>query len=161
VLSGGFEMVFSPAGYAAVTSFVVIVPDMQTESGFYMDLFGLDELMRHRLTGPGIEQAIGLPKGSALELRLMGREGHFLGRVELIGYEDLPGEDRFALAKPPALGTLHCSFSVGSLESFLVRAREQGVETFVHEQVETIFGSGPMGSVFSPAGLRIDVFERG
>ena len=87
ILSGGFDMKHSPAGYAAMTSFVVIVPCTKTESRFYADVFGLDELMHHRITGRGIEEAVGLPKGSTLDMRLMGREQNFFGRVELIEYE--------------------------------------------------------------------------
>ena len=160
ILSGGFEMNYSPTNYAAMTSFVVIVPNTKIESRFYADVFGLDELMHHRITGPAIEEAVGLPGGSALDMRLMGREQQFFGRVELIEYENLPGTNRFPLAKPPALGTLHCSFSMGSLDQFLARARQQGSKAIVHDQVDTIFASGPMCSVFSPAGLRIDVFEK-
>ncbi len=160
VLSGGFDMNYSPAGYAAMTSFVVIVQSTRIESRFYADLFGLDEIMHHRITGPGIEEAVGLPEGTALDLRLMGREENLFGRVELIKYEGLEGENRFALAKPPALGTLHCAFSVESLDGFLARARQQGIKAVTHDGIETVFGTGPMCSVFSPAGLRIDVFER-
>jgi catechol 2,3-dioxygenase-like lactoylglutathione lyase family enzyme len=160
VLSGGFEMNFSPAGYAAMTSFVVVVPSTKTEAGFYAQLFGLDEIMHHRITGPGIEEVVGLPKESALDMRLMGREEKFFGRVELIDYQGLQGTDRFMLTKPPALGTLGCAFSVASLDRFLARAKEQGIQTVAHGRVETLFGAGPMCTLSSPAGLRIDVFER-
>jgi catechol 2,3-dioxygenase-like lactoylglutathione lyase family enzyme len=160
VLSGGFEMNFSSQGYAAVTSFVVIVPDTKIEAGIYAELFGLDELMHHRIAGPAIEKAIGLPKGAALDMRLMGREDQFFGRVELIAYQDLPGADRFQLAKPPAPGILGCTFAVTSLDRFVTHAENKDFRVVVNDPVETLFGSGPMCSLSSPAGLRIDVFER-
>lgn len=160
VLSGGFETTFSASGYAAVTSFVVIVPDTKIEADFYAELFGLDELMHHRIAGPGIEKVVGLPKGSALDMRLMGREKKFFGRVELIEYEGVHGMDRFTPAKPPAPGILGCAFAVESLNRFLARAEQQGTEVIAHDRVETLFGSGPMGSLKSPAGLHIDVFEK-
>jgi catechol 2,3-dioxygenase-like lactoylglutathione lyase family enzyme len=159
VLSGGFEMSFSPAGYAAMTSFVVIVPDSRIEARFFADLFGLSEIMHHRITGPDIEQAIGLPKGTALDMRLMGRDGKFFGRVELIEYEEMPGKDRFALAKPPAPGILGCTFSVPSLDRFVANAAQHDTQTVLHDHVESVFGAGPMCSLTSPAGLRIDVLE--
>lgn len=159
VLSGGFEMSFSPMGYAAMTSFVVIVPDTKIEAAFYTGLFGLDELMHHRIAGPGIEQAVGLPPGSVLDMRLMGREQKLFGRVELIEYEGQRGQDRFALAKPPAAGILRCAFSVESLRQFLDRAGRRGIHAHTHDHVETLFGAGPMCSLTSPAGLCIDVFE--
>ena len=160
ILSGGFEMKYSPAGYAALTSFVVIVPSTKIEASFYADLFDLDELMHHRITGPGIEEAVGLPSGTALDMRLMGREGNFFGRVELIEYEGLEGKNRFPMAKPPALGTLHCTFAVNSLDRFVERAAKMGVEVVAHENIETIFCAGTVYSVYSPAGLRIEIFQR-
>lgn len=159
VLSDGFEMNFSPTGYAAMTSFVVIVPDTKIEAAFYAELFGLDEIMHHRIAGPGIEQAVGLPPGSVLDMRLMGRAQKLFGRVELIEYEGQRGQDRFPLAKPPAAGILRCAFSVESLRRFLDRAGQLDVQVRTQGHVETLFGAGPMCSLTSPAGLRIDVFE--
>lgn len=159
ILSGGFDLEYSPTGFAAITSFVIIVPDTHVEAEFYRRLFGLDEIMHHRITGPGIEEAVGLPKGAALDMRLMGREGHFFGRAELIQYEGLQGMDRFPLARAPALGTLHCSYAVDSVSRFLAHTSRLGVKVVAHDAVDTIFGSGKMCTVFSPAGLRIVVFE--
>lgn len=161
ILSGGFGMNYSPAGYAALTSFVVVVPDTKSEAGFFAELFGLDELMHHRISGPGIEKAVGLPSGSVLDMRLMGRDQKFFGRVELIAYEGLGGSDRFKLAKPPALGTLHCTFAVKSLNEFLHRAENRVIENSIYDGLETIFCSGRVCSVYSPSGLRIDVYEQG
>jgi catechol 2,3-dioxygenase-like lactoylglutathione lyase family enzyme len=161
VLSGGFEMALSPTGYAAMTSFVVIVPDTIIEAGFYTELFGLDELMHHRISGPGIEQAVGLPEGSVLDMRLIGRENKFFGRLEIIEYEGQRGKDRFVLTPPPALGILRCAFSVQSLTQFQDRAEALGVPLSATGQVDTIFGAGPMCTGASPAGLRIDIFEHG
>ena len=63
------------------------------------------------------------------------------------------------LAKPLARGILRCAFSVESLDRFLETAAQQGIPVSTHDNVETIFGVGPMCSLSSPAGLRIDVFE--
>jgi hypothetical protein len=155
----GWDVRLSDAGYGAVTSFVVIVPDTEVEGAFYAELFDLDELMHHRIAGPAIEQAVGLPKGSALIMRLMGRETERFGRMELIQYEGLTGTDRFPLAKAPALGTLHCRFQVDSLEAFAERAGQAGAAVRHYGSIQTIFGSGPAAVVYSPAGLRLEVFE--
>ena len=40
-------------GYGGLTSFVVIVPDTRAEAGFFRAVFGLEELMHHRLSGAG------------------------------------------------------------------------------------------------------------
>ena len=65
ILSEGYDIDFSPAGCGAVTSFVVIVPDGRAEANFYRSVFELDEVMHHRITGPAIEQVVGLPPGAA------------------------------------------------------------------------------------------------
>ena len=161
ILSGGFDVGFSPRGYGAVTSFVVIVPDTRVEANFYRQVFGLDELMHHRITGPDIEKIAGLPKGSALDLRLLGREGKFFGRVELITYEGRDGIDRFPLARPPALGILHCGFAVESVADVVRRARRAGFGGDEFEAVDTVFGAGRFGVLRSPAGLRIELYQRG
>jgi catechol 2,3-dioxygenase-like lactoylglutathione lyase family enzyme len=159
ILSDGFEMRYSAAGYAAVTSFVVIVPDTLTESRFYSEIFDFDELMHHRITGPGIEAAVGLPVGSAIEMRLMGRHEKFFGRVELIRYENQPGVDRFPLARPPALGTLHCSFKTDSVDEVIARADRSGTPVRRFDDVETIFGAGSVCTLITPAGFRVEVFS--
>jgi catechol 2,3-dioxygenase-like lactoylglutathione lyase family enzyme len=158
-LSGGFAIDYSPAGYAGVTSFVVVVSDTIGESAFYRDVFGLDEVMHHRITGPGIEAAVGLPSGAALDMRLLGRESHMFGRMELIAYEGLRGQDRFPLARAPALGILCCGYAVESVRDCVAYARSLGVDARQVNDIETIFGTGPMGVLYSPAGLRIEVHE--
>ena len=64
----------------------------------------------------------------------------FFGRVELIRYENRPGFDRFPLARPPALGTLHCSFKTDSLGEVVARAGRSGAYSFVRfDDLETSF----------------------
>ncbi len=155
----GWDIRLSDSGYGAVTSLVVIVPDTEVEGAFYAELFDLDELMHHRITGPAIEQAVGLPKGSALIMRLMGRETEMFGRMELIQYEGLTGTDRFPRAKAPALGTLHCRFQVDSVEAVIERAGRAGAAVRHYGSIQTIFGSSRAAAVNSPAGLRVEVFE--
>lgn len=159
ILSRGFEVAFSPAGFAALTSFVVIVPDTRSEAGFFQRTFGFRDIMHHRITGPGIEAAVGLPPGAALDMRLLGREHDLFGRLELIQYEGATGEDRFSRAVPPACGTLHCGIAVPSLARAVDRARAAGARVSERGNCRTLFGDGPMALVESPAGLRIELFQ--
>jgi catechol 2,3-dioxygenase-like lactoylglutathione lyase family enzyme len=161
ILSAGFDVRFSPQGYAGVTSCVIIVPDTRIEAAFYRGLFGLDELMHHRIAGPGIEAAVGLPKGAVLDMRLMGRQGKLFGRMELITYQGLEGRDRFPLSKPPATGILHCGFAVESVPDTVQRARDAGINVDEFENIETIFASGRMAALHSPSGLRIELYQSG
>jgi catechol 2,3-dioxygenase-like lactoylglutathione lyase family enzyme len=157
VLSEGFEVDYSPKGFAALTSFVVIVPDTQIESRFYQQIFAYDEIMHHRISGPGIEKAAGLPKGTALDLCLLGSPDNLFGRMELIEYAGLRGDNRFESAVPPATGILCAGFRVDSLDEFVVRAEQQGVKITRTLEVDAIFGKGRMVELISPAGLKLQV----
>jgi catechol 2,3-dioxygenase-like lactoylglutathione lyase family enzyme len=151
----GQAMPFSTCGYAGVTSLVVIVPDLDAEVDFYRDTFGFDELIRHRIGGAEVEEMIGLPAQTGLELSLLGRAEQLFGRVELIRYDGAPGADRFALACAPALGSLHCAFRVESVDATLARYAGDGER---HEDLRTLFADGDVGVLRSPAGMRVEVY---
>lgn len=156
----GDDLPLGPRGYGAVTSFVVTVPDTAVEAAFYRDVLGLDEVMHHRIAGPGIEQAVGLPPGAALDLRLMGRDGdsgHKYGRMELIAYEGARGANRHPLARPPATGILGCGYAVADLDVVAARAASRGYRMERHSGGDMLPGTGPVLVLRSPAGLRVEV----
>ena len=157
VLGEGFDVDYTAKGFAGLTSFVVIVPDAQIETEFYQALFGFAEIMRHRISGPAIEQAAGLPPGTALDMRLTGHPDNLFGRMELIEYEGISGANLFARAVPPATGILSAGFRVASIEAFKQHAAEQGVTIGGECEVETPFATGTVLQLCSPAGLRIEV----
>jgi len=117
----GETMPVSAQGYCGITSFVVIVPDLNIEGAFYRKLLGFDELLRHRITGAEIEEIVNLPSMTGVEMSVLGCEQERFGRIELIQYDGSPGADRFALARAPARGTLHCAYRVDSLDEVLAR----------------------------------------
>ena len=160
VLSAGWDAPLSNLGYGAVTSLVVVVSDPEAEADFYSALLGLDQVMHHRLTGPAIEETVGLPPGSALDFRLMGKDTEVMGRMELVHYEGLAGTNRFALAGPPALGTLHAAYTVDSIQAVNDRAAALGLHLQRFGCLDTIFGKVEMASTYTPAGLRIDLLAR-
>jgi catechol 2,3-dioxygenase-like lactoylglutathione lyase family enzyme len=151
---------FTAPGYAGMTSFVTVNPDPEAEVGFYRDLLGLPIAHELELGGPEIEKMVGLPPGTVLDLRVVGPREYLFGRSELVHYRGVEGTNRYPLARPPALGALHPAFLVRSLEAFRRRAGELQVELVDHGRVETIFGSGAAVTVYTPAGLRIDVLEK-
>jgi catechol 2,3-dioxygenase-like lactoylglutathione lyase family enzyme len=159
VLTGGFEVEFTPEGFAGLTSFVVIVPDVEREAAFYKELFGMDEILHHKLSGPAVEMAAGLPAGTVLDLHLLGDPDNVLGRMELIEYVGVQGADRFARAVPPATGILRCGFRVDSSTEIGARAIEHGGQVLRETAVDTIIGTGNVLAVTSPAGLRIELLE--
>lgn len=155
----GWPIKLSAKHYGAVTSFVVIVPDTLAEAAFYSSMFGLDELMHHRITGQAIEEVVGLPAGSALDMRVMGNKDELYGRIELITYEGIRGIDRFPLARPPALGSLSCCFKTRDLDAVLERARKENRSCVDHGYVDLVYGSGRLATLVSPAGFSVEVMQ--
>jgi catechol 2,3-dioxygenase-like lactoylglutathione lyase family enzyme len=159
VLSRGFEVGYTEQGFAAVTSFVVIVPDIEKEADFYQTIFGQHEILRHRLAGPAIEMAAALPPGTVLDLRLLGSPDSLFGRMELIQYVGVEGDNRFERAVPPATGILGCGFFVASLQEFLERAVGQGANPQSLGETQTVFGAAQVCRLYSPAGLALEVMQ--
>ena len=157
VLGDGFEVACSDKGYAALTSFVVIVPDVASERQFYQTLFGMQAILAHKLSGQAIEVAAGLPKGTVLDLHLLGDTGSLFGRMELIEYVGVDGADCFANANPPATGILRCGFRVADADAFAARARTAGYQPGRRLPVNALFGAGEIIELRSPAGLHIQV----
>lgn len=157
VLSKGFEVEYSSRGFAALTSFVVIVADVACEAKFYKELFGMQDILTHKVAGPEIEMAAGLPQGTVLDLHLLGAPDNLFGRMELIEYVGVNGDDCFVRAVPPATGILRCGFTVASIDEFIGRAKGQGLTLTSPIEVDAIFGVGPIIQLTSPAGLQLEV----
>ena len=156
----GRQFPFTPQGFAGVSSFVPVVPDAEAETRFYQEVLGLPLNFIHRLDGQHIERMIGLPPGGAVEMRMLGSLESHAGRIEMAQYHGITGFNRYPLAKPPALGTLHAVFFAPSLAVIKRRAVQTQVEVIEHGEIETIFGRGPVITLFTPAGLRLDIHER-
>jgi catechol 2,3-dioxygenase-like lactoylglutathione lyase family enzyme len=152
----GQTMPVSRAGYCGISTFVVIVSDMEAEIAFYRNLLGFDELLRHRISGAEIEEVINLPSSVGVEMAVLGREHQRFGRVELIRYDGPPGVDRFLRAHAPALGALHCAFRVDSVEQVCRRVAGSARRVDVDG---SLFGGKSAAVLYSPAGLRVEVFE--
>lgn len=154
-----FQVPFSHKGFAGVTSFVVVVPDTAPEANFYRTLFGWEELLHHRVSGPEIEAVVGLPPGAALELRMMGKPDEPFGRMELVSYERLPGENRFARTQPFATGVIACGCVVESLDDTIAVLAQEGLTVGAVIEGETLLGSGRVVRAQSPAGMKLDLLE--
>ena len=161
VLGEGFEVEYSPKGFAALTSFVVIVPDIEREAAFYKQLFGMEDMLSHKLSGPAIEMAAGLPPGTVLDLHLLGAPDNLFGRMELIEYIGVNGANRFERAVPPATGILGCGFFTDSLEKFSNGAAAYDIPVIAKMKTDAIFGNGEVIQLASPAGLRIWMHQIG
>ncbi len=156
----GERLPYTAAGYTSVSSIVTVVGDGAVEAEFFQSVLGLPLVMAHRLTGPEIEQMVGLPPGAGLDMRLLGSRRSPFGRIEIVRYEGVDGEDRYARARPPATGALGVVFMARDLAPIRTAAARAGRAVTEHGEVRTIFGEGRVLGLRSPAGLRIEIHER-
>ena len=159
------ELVGDPApwssqGCADLTSFVVVSPDPDADQRFFTKVLGFELGGSHLLKGPEIETMVGLPKGAGLDMRLFGPKDDVFGRVEIVHYQGVAGTDRFARARPPALGSLHVALFVFDLALVLEAAGARGSRVQEHGVIDTLYGKGWAATVFAPNGLRVEMMER-
>ncbi len=147
----------SPQGYGVAPQMVLTTSDNLRESTFFQSLLGVTETSHNRLDGPDIEKTIGLPKGAALDIRILGDPDNHYGHLEIVQYEGVQSRNLYPLTKPPARGMLSVTYLVSDLNSVLQRGATLGVVD--RGVVSSILGSGRMATATSPAGLRIDLVE--
>lgn len=150
---------FTPQGFAGCTSLVHVVPDAEAETQFFEQVLGFPLHFIHKLDGPEIERMLGLPPGGAVEMRMLGSLSQAAGRIEMAKYHGLEGLNRYPLAKPPALGTLHAVLLAPSVAEVAERAAAAGVPVIEHGPISTLFAQGPVITLYTPAGLRLDIHE--
>ena len=156
---GGQDAVYTDKGYSGVRQLIIIVPNAQEEVNFFEGVFGMDQLSKSYLEGPSVERMVGLPPGSALDVRIVGDRSTRFGLMEIVDYQGVEGSDRYAQARPKALGTLHVTYFVDDLPTLRQRLTAYGLAFEENPTVETLFGNGPSIGFRSPAGLRIEVHD--
>ncbi len=157
VFGPGYATPLSPRHYAGIGPLVTIVGDGAAEAAFYRDVLGMPATLEMMLKGPVIERTVGLPPGAGLDLRVFGDPAEPLGRIEIIEYQQVRGEDLYPRARAPATGILHVSYRVPELAPIRRRLESAGMTMVEHGTVQTMYGSGPVMSFRSPAGFRIEV----
>lgn len=78
-----------------------------------------------------------------------------MGRIEVIEYQQVEGEDLYPRAKPPATGILHMNYRIPDLKP--IRERLANLTVTEHGTINALYGSGETISLHSPAGFRIEV----
>jgi len=157
VIGPGYRTAMSPKGYAGIGPLVNIVSDGNTEARFYRNVLGMATTLELLLEGPEIERTVGLPPGAGVDIHVFGDPDDPMGRIEIIEYQGVQGEDRYPRARPPARGILHINYRVPDLEPVRERLAMANVAVTDHGIVDAIFGTGAMISFRSPAGFRIEV----
>jgi len=156
-LGRGYATPLSPRGYVGIGPLVTIVGDCAAEGRFHRDVLGMEPTLELSLKGPEIERTVGLPGGAGLDLKVYGDPTEPLGRLEIIEYQQVQGADLYPHATPPATGILHVNYRVPDLAPIRTRLGKAGVPCSDHGLVSAMYGSGPVISFRSPAGLRIEV----
>lgn len=137
----------SPKGYGAAARMIAVTSDNEREAAFLRNVLGLDLLEQYRVAGTEAE----------FDVSVVGARDSRFGRLELVHYVGAEGRDLYPRAVPPARGLISVTYVVSDIAPILARGRAAGIAD--HGSVQSILGEGPMASVTSPAGLRIDVIQ--
>ena len=156
----GEDLPYTSKGFAGLGPVITIVPSAAAEKAFYVNMLGLEILSDNILKGPEIERMVGLPTGAYLDVSVLGHEHEHFGRIEIVDYQGVEGTNRYPLAKPKSLGTLHVSYMLADLTPLRSRLEEAGIPVTEYGAVTTLFGSGEAIAFASPAGLRIEAHQR-
>jgi len=149
----------SPEGYGVAPQIVAISPNNKVEKAFYEQVLQLTETSYHRFAGPEVERTIGLPAGAGLDIRIFGDPSYTYGRLEIVQYERAESTNLYPKACAPARGLLGVSFVVPDVAAVVLRAKLSGARIDVPQKIDCVFGSVLTATVYSPAGLRIDLLQ--
>ena len=131
-----------------------MISDADKEQDFYTNYLGLEVCMTHQFSGPEIEKIVGLPPGKALDMRLLGDANSWFGRVELIEYQGVSGENLYTKAQAPATGALHLVFKTDDFTESVNRLNAYGDigETL---SISSEVYKGKILPVTTPAGFKL------
>ena len=156
----GQSLPMSARGVSGIGMLITIVPDAEAEKAFYRDTIGLDLLSDNLLKGPEIEKMVGLPAGSALDVSIWGRADSEFGRIEIIEYQGVEGNDLYPRAKPKSLGILRVGYLTNDLQAIKRTLADQAIDFESFEAAGTLVSDGAMLSFASPAGMMIEVHQK-
>jgi len=147
-------LTFTKRGFSGMGPLVTVISDADKEQDFYTNHLGLELCMTHQFSGPEIEKIVGLPPGKALDMRLLGDANSWFGRVELIEYQGISGENLYTKAQAPATGALHLVFktddfaeSVNRLNTYDGMGETLSISSGIYE--------GKILPVTTPAGFKV------
>ncbi len=161
-------MPFNRAGFCGVGPLVITSRDAVAEAEFFKSMFGLDLLSENHFSGPEIEAAIGLPQGTSLHILICGDPDHDFGKLEIVEYQGVQGEDLYSRAVPKALGLLHINYQLDDSDQFkaissrltpLAPGFLSNAPQFSQcEPASMLLGEGSVLHLSSPSGLRSFIY---
>ena len=148
----GLPFAFNERGYAGITNFVSVVEDIDAETNFYREVFGLALIGEHRLRGEQMEKLIGLPAGAVVAMNILGAKENPYGQMQLVAYQGASGANRYPSARPPACGQLHPVWLTEQLGAL-------GCDTSNRQTIHTLLGTAEAIRLQTPGGMMSDIFR--
>ena len=111
------------------------------------------------LQGEEIEKMIGLPSGTGLDVSIWGSEGTESAQLELVEYVGVEGKTLFPLSKLPNSGLHQVCYQTEEAALLASQANSMGLSVFQYGEIETLSGLGKCWTLYSPAGMRIDLLS--
>ena len=150
---------FNQLGFGSIGPIVSVVKDVAQEKKFYREILGLEMLTDNFLQGEEIEKMIGLPSGSGLDVSIWGRQGKESAQLELVEYVGVQGKTLFPFSKLPNSGLHQVCYQTEEAALLASQANSMGLSIFQCGKIETLSGSGECWTLYSPAGMRIDLLS--
>tara|TARA_B110000438_G_scaffold299522_1_gene349869 strand:- start:1542 stop:2249 length:708 start_codon:yes stop_codon:yes gene_type:complete len=144
-------------GFGAIGPIICVVSNVGQEKLFYQDILGLELLADNFFEGKDVERMIGLPPGAGLDVSIWGREGEREAQLELVEYTGVDGDTLFSLATLPNCGLHQVCFDTPDASAIAAKAKSSNNIVIHRGVLRTLAGSGEYWSIYTPAGMRIDV----
>jgi catechol 2,3-dioxygenase-like lactoylglutathione lyase family enzyme len=144
-------------GFGAIGPIISVVPNVVTEKCFYRDVLSLDQLTHNFFDGEAIERMIGLPSGAGLDVSIWGHKGDCEAQLEIVQYVGVGGENRFSRATLPNRGLHQVCFKTADASVIASKASSAGHVVAHRGDLSTLAGTGEYWSIYTPAGMRIDL----
>jgi catechol 2,3-dioxygenase-like lactoylglutathione lyase family enzyme len=128
------------------------VADLDRSRDFYVDVLGMELVREAELSGPAIEEIVGLP-GARMKLAFV-RKGAMM--LELFQYLSPPGRQDTAARRPCDVGLGHVAFEVEGIEEVYQTLRRKGVR-FVSPP--RLVRTAKAAYLFDPDGVTLEIFE--
>ncbi len=154
-------------GFSYPFNTMAMVHDIQAERAFLEDGLGFSPFWEgDYIDTEEVDTNFAMPNNLSVEIArrtaiLQQREGED-GRIELMQFIGLSGEDFSNRALPPNLGILGVRIPVDDLASALERLETQGVSPAAGPQTRTLspYGEITWAAVRSPSGILIELYEQ-
>ena len=116
-------------------------------------------LSNNYFNGSEIERMIGLPEGSGLDVSIWGTHGQRNAQLELVEYDGVVGKNLFSRGCLPNCGLHSVCFITANAENIVISGQAFPCRIVSRGKLNTLAGDGVHWSIYTPAGLRIDLIE--